>query len=154
LNSSIAQGSIIAKSGSSGTLLQDNHLHPHLHVHFGSQLTPAPINLKNGDSTVSAVLADGSHDLVSPAYFRELVMNFNMYANDKDKIYNGTNGVDIFTGNSMGNTVHGYGGDDKLTGGSGSDILFGDAGNNTLTGGGGSDIFVFSSLSTGHDIIT
>jgi hypothetical protein len=122
----------IGKSGEEGSAA-------HLHIHFGTG-TPVLRHLINGDNTYSAYVADGSNDTFAPAYLPELRIDFNLHGNTPDRVYNGTDGIDYFTGNNKGDTVYGGAGDDNLTGGAGADHLYGQDGDDILKGGGGNDI--------------
>ena len=126
----VLAGDIIALSGSSGTP------GAHLHIQFGS--TATMINTQNGVESTATLIANGSIDLVAPAYFPKLVMRFadaSTVAGQTDTNYSGTWGIDDVVGNALNNF---------LTGDRGNDILNGALGNDILTGGAGSDTFVFS----------
>lgn len=158
--STVTAGENIAKTGDTGTFSPiDQHLHPHLHIQFGSK---AYLGTLNNTTLLTGIVADGQSNQTSPAYFSELRMNFNENGNDIDKVYNGTNGVDVFLGNAKGDTVNGYNGNDvlvggagkdKLNGGSGDDTLSGRLENDLLTGGPGSDHFLFNAPAEGVDHI-
>ena len=66
---------------------------------------------------------------------------------------NGTNCVDVITGNGLDNYLRGHGNNDRLIGGAGMDRLEGGAGDDVLEGGADSDYYVFSGGSLGSDVI-
>ncbi len=65
----------------------------------------------------------------------------------------GTGDGDLLIGFGGNDRLAGRAGDDELFGGDGNDILVGGAGSDILTGGSGSDRFVFSAVTTNHEIV-
>ena len=89
---------------------------------------------------------DGDGDSVSSA------IDVTVYPDTKS--IEGTEAVDLLTGDGGENYLFGYGGNDTLLGGDSDDILLGGLGDDTLTGGGGANIFRWQAGETGHDVVT
>jgi murein DD-endopeptidase MepM/ murein hydrolase activator NlpD len=157
---SVTAGQVIAQSG-------EELGAAHLHIQFGSALYSP--NLINGNSNYRARVADGIGDTIAPAYFPALVMGWDAahdpnHLNATDRVYNGTEGNDLFYGNDNGDTVHGGDGDNLIgniliggnaddtldalrsdgTNGSGRDTFQGNGGHNVITGGTGINTAVYS----------
>jgi murein DD-endopeptidase MepM/ murein hydrolase activator NlpD len=148
----VAAGQVIAKSGDSGSL-DGGTLHPNLHIQFGTKVTLLDTIDFAG---APAFIADGSADAAAPAYFPKLVIRFDtradpLLSNDTD--YHGTQGIDNFYGNAIGNGVFGGGGNDILRGAGGDDVLRGGAGADRMSGGAGYDAFVYRALGELGDVI-
>jgi Ca2+-binding RTX toxin-like protein len=70
----------------------------------------------------------------------------------KEKVIQGTDGIDLLQGYITADTLNGQGGNDSINGNAGNDILDGGAGNDTLNGGAGSDTYLFG-RGSGQDTI-
>jgi Ca2+-binding RTX toxin-like protein len=74
--------------------------------------------------------------------------------NALSNILTGNTGNNVLNGDSGSDTLNGGNGLDQLIGGVGNDVLQGGAGNDILTGGSGADAFVFTTTTSGLDVIT
>ena len=90
--------------------------------------------------------ADEGTDLVQSSVAWALAANF------ENLTLTGTSGV-AGTGNTVANAIVGNSGNNALSGLAGNDTLVGGGGNDSLNGGIGADQFVFTSTTSGIDVI-
>ena len=120
----IFAGDVIGALGDTGTY--DGTSHPHLHIQFGTETTAQNLVTKGYDSgyanhSLQGIVADGASDNSAPAYFQALTMHYDQAPNTADRAYVGTQGIDTFYANGLGDTVTGLGGGDVLFAGAGRD---------------------------------